>query len=174
MEENKVVNPHSPFPEEELKTLCNNYAGYIQFPNLNKQQVNRSKETVEHMLTQVDELTALMDSIRMNTETTQTLIPSLMAHTKQLEKTFQLLDALDQFMNSLNQNLDSLEEKVARAEQSSSAISQAKRVLTSFPGMSRKSQSFQDDAGAAVETKSEEIEVIDTRQFFATLKVQLS
>ena len=53
--------------------------------------------------------------IRLNTETTQTLIPSLMAQTKQLEKTFTLIDALDQFLVNINQSLDVMEEKISLA-----------------------------------------------------------
>lgn len=132
--------------EQNVKNYCNDYAKYFQYPEINtyhvctltrmimKQwsriistclKVATVKDTIEGMLTHLDELTALVDNVRcyaieclvvvcetyvyigkcdvlftftkvrMNIETTQTLIPPLMAHTKQLEATFALIDALD-------------------------------------------------------------------------------
>jgi len=132
------------------------------------------KENVEHMLSQIDELTALLDVVRLNIETTQTIIPSLLAQLKPLERTFVLIDAVEQFVRNIEATLDQLESKVAAAEHNTSKMSQAKRVLSSFPGMSKMKTQTEDTTANATEAKPEPIRIMDSRQFFSSLKVQLS
>jgi len=163
--------------QEELTKMCNDYSEFLQFREINSDQVNAITDTVELMLTQLDEFTSLVDTVRMNIETTQTLIPPLLAHSKQLERTFALLDALEEFMFLLDGNVSKLESRVSSAEQSSSAVGQgvskAKQMLSSF-GRSFSSQQVNATESADVKEGVPPVEIMDTVGFFAKLKVNIT
>lgn len=94
--------------------------------------------------------------VSLNIQTTQTLIPPLVEQTKQLKRTFALIDALEVisnilfeihfflkqnkgFIQQVNQSVATLEQNVSSVEQNSSIFSQkAKRVFQSFSDFRKK------------------------------------
>jgi len=154
--------------EKELKTMCADYSQFFQFPSFSNQP-NAIKEIIEQMLTQIDEFTGTLESVRLNTETTSSLVASLVDNSKQLQQMFSLIDSLEQYVAVLNQVLDQLEERTTAAEQSYSTLSQAKRVLTaiSVPGITKKQEQTPSN-------EAPKIEIPNTKQFFTKLKLDMS
>jgi len=106
------------------------YAKYLSFPEITTEQVSAVKESLEHMLTQLEELKSLVDTVKVNMSSTQSIIPSLVAQTKHLERTFSIIDALENHVSKVEVSVNQLDERISTIEQSTSISQKAFKVLT--------------------------------------------
>jgi hypothetical protein len=70
--------------------------------------------------------------VRLNIETTQSVVGPLVKQTEELEKTFAIIDSLEEFMNKIDATVTQAEERTAAIEQNYSTISKTKRMLSSL------------------------------------------
>eukprot|EP01116_Phalansterium_solitarium_P002413 TRINITY_DN12422_c0_g1_i1.p1 TRINITY_DN12422_c0_g1~~TRINITY_DN12422_c0_g1_i1.p1 ORF type:complete len:191 (-),score=32.97 TRINITY_DN12422_c0_g1_i1:161-733(-) len=109
------------------------YADYLHFPELVSSQERAVRDSAEHMLTQLDELTAIVESVRLNVDTAQERLPELRHQTLRLNSdTFGLIDGLESLVASLDSSLCAFEQRVTAAEQSLSLSHKTLLVLNSL------------------------------------------
>jgi len=163
---------------DSLPQMCNEYAKYIKFDEINSEQTKTIKDTVEHILTQLDELGALVDTVRLNVETTQSLMPTLLAKTNQLEMSFALIDAFEVFFSKIDESVNKVEARVTAASATFSVSSKAKKMLNSWSAPLLKKMASKDmsaeEATPVPAPAWEPIEVVDTKALIANMKADLS
>jgi len=164
----------------ELQQLVQDYSKYLNFPQINEQKVNIINETIEQMLAQLDELNALVETVKLNSETTKSLLPSLVEQTKRLDKSFEVIYGLIDFVSLLDASVTQFDDRLTEAEQASSeAISQrAKHLLGSFKGLKTS-----DSTIAPPEVKSDKdiiepvkppVSILNSQEYFTNFKSKLN
>ncbi|PRP80946.1 hypothetical protein PROFUN_11275 [Planoprotostelium fungivorum] len=156
---------------QALKELSDGYSQYFDVSQVHTHMSAGIGETIEQMLTQLDELNALIHSTQSSTRATQDSITSILAHTARLEETYAIIDAYQIYISTI-------EAMVTRAEERTSAIEQ--QYSFHIAEMKEKAKSFLSTFGIRKSTTQApptnniiavpELNVIDTKQLFDELK----
>eukprot|EP01117_Protostelium_nocturnum_P019026 TRINITY_DN811_c0_g1_i1.p1 TRINITY_DN811_c0_g1~~TRINITY_DN811_c0_g1_i1.p1 ORF type:complete len:193 (+),score=77.28 TRINITY_DN811_c0_g1_i1:174-752(+) len=155
-----------------LKDLTNDYAKYLHFPHLQKTMGGSIEETIEQMLTQLDELGSLVESSKSSTDSVRDAVPAILNQSAQLEKTFAFIDAIETLVQRLDSSLTKAEEKTTAVEQQYSfQIAEATKNFFSSFGLKR--------ANSEVLVQKEtpplpEIEIVNTSQAFNKIREDLN
>lgn len=126
---------------EILESTCDEYSVYLSYPNLLQQQVKEADVLAELILNRLDEVGALTDTIRNETNTIRSQLQLLVTNCQQLPLLFDLIDQLLIIVERLSASLNEIEAKVVAAEDDSDPISFSR--LLSFVGARTPSHTFQ-------------------------------
>jgi len=105
-----------------LKELCDDYAKYLEFPDLTKKQFQTLEDTVENMLARLDEFGAFVDTITADTTKASRAFPVLEEKCAQISKMFPVIDAIQGAVDKVKATVDALEERTAVAEKQVGAL----------------------------------------------------
>ncbi|XP_013392628.1 biogenesis of lysosome-related organelles complex 1 subunit 4 [Lingula anatina] len=166
-EENNEEATRSPALDEMLDEFGKDYASYLQVDS--SREKHQFEESVEDMLTRLDEFCGLVDLIRSDsTLCLKTTLPKIQAKSAEMEKMFERIDKLESFVSLVKQNLNATEEQVSKAEDELGSFSSFKKMLNSFSVPSfLSSKKPSTPVKAAKETYSP-LEVIDCNNFFSS------
>jgi hypothetical protein len=124
-----------------LESTCDEYSVYLSYPNLMQQQIKEADILAETILNRLDEVGALTDTIRNETNAIRSQLQQLVANCQQLPLLFDLVDQLLIIVEKLSISLNEIEAKVVEAEDENDTISFSK--LLSFVGAKAPSHTFQ-------------------------------
>ncbi|CAG5127111.1 unnamed protein product, partial [Candidula unifasciata] len=108
--------------------------GFSKFLNLNvaKEEL-KFNDSVEMMLTKLDEFFSLVDMIRSDTTLClSTTLPDIQAKCAEMEIIFEKIDKLEEFVDVVKECVAATEEKVAKAESDLGTVGGLVKKLTSF------------------------------------------
>ncbi|XP_064641329.1 biogenesis of lysosome-related organelles complex 1 subunit 4-like isoform X2 [Lineus longissimus] len=120
-------------------------------------------ESIEEMLTRLDEYCGLVDLIRSDTSLClNKTLPGIYAKSLQMQGIFQKIDQLEAFVALVRENVSVLEEHVNKAEDDMGSFSTVKKMLSSF------SLPFSKKASPKPETKTRYVppEIYDSDDYF--------
>lgn len=124
-----------------LESTCDEYSVYLSYPNLMNQQIKEADILAETILNRLDEVGALTDTIRNETNAIRSQLQLLIGNCQQLPLLFDLVDQLLIIVEKLSISLNEIEAKVVEAEDDNDTISFSK--LLSFVGAKTPSHTFQ-------------------------------
>ncbi|XP_041376307.1 biogenesis of lysosome-related organelles complex 1 subunit 4-like [Gigantopelta aegis] len=120
-----------------IEDLASDYNQYLNF-DLSKDEV-KFFESVEDMLTKLDEFCALTDMIRSDISLCLTkTLPGIEAKCRDMEAVFDKIDKLEAFISIVRQNISQMEEQVSRVEEEHSSFGGIMKKLTSIVSPKRK------------------------------------
>ncbi|XP_025115596.1 biogenesis of lysosome-related organelles complex 1 subunit 4-like [Pomacea canaliculata] len=120
-----------------LEELTRDYSYYLNF-DISKEQ-GKFSESIESMLTKLEEFCGLVDMIRSDTSLCLTkTMPEIEAKCKEMNDIFTHIDHLEAFVSVVKKDVSAMEESVSKAESELSTSSLMQRLSTF---MSRKPSS---------------------------------
>ncbi|KAK3086224.1 hypothetical protein FSP39_015430 [Pinctada imbricata] len=134
---------------EVLEEAVVQYVEYIDVDS--KKEQEKFNETVEEMLTKLDEFCTLVDMVRGDTSIclAETL-PKIQAKCEDMRKTFNRIDQLEEFVGVVRDHVSAMEECVNKAEDRMGSFSGLKKMLSSF--VTTKKANAKDDKGSKFES----------------------
>lgn len=118
--------------KEFLPALCDQYSQYLQIPTKAIQQQQTVEDTIESMLTRLDEFQALVDTVRADTSQLDlNLLPQLKKQVPQLLRVFMLIQHLEEFISKMKVVVHQMESRMDTAESAYNAIARSKAVAES-------------------------------------------
>ncbi|BFZ12578.1 hypothetical protein BsWGS_15617 [Bradybaena similaris] len=117
--------------EEVANDMAADFTKFLNF-NVVKEEL-KFNDSVEMMLTKLDEFFSLVDMIRSDTTLClSTTLPDIQAKCAEMEAIFEKIDKLEGFVDMVKECVASTEEKVARAESDLGTVGGLVKKLTSF------------------------------------------
>lgn len=114
-------------PEE----LANGFLKFLNFDNTKEE--TKFNDSVELMLTKLDEFFSLVDMIRSDTSLClQNTMPDIQIKCKEMDAVFEKIDRLEEFVNIVKESVNSIEEKVNKAESDLGTVGGFIKKLSSF------------------------------------------
>ncbi|RUS76295.1 hypothetical protein EGW08_015941 [Elysia chlorotica] len=111
--------------------LGNSFVKFLNF-DLMKEETKFS-DSVELMLTKLDEFFSLVDMIRSDTSLClQNTMPDIQMKCREMEAVFEKIDRLEDFVNIVKESVTSVEEKVNKAENELGTVGGFMKKLSSF------------------------------------------
>jgi len=110
------TEPHLYVVDSTLQDFCDDYAKYLEFPDLTKKQFQNLEDTVESMLARLDEFGAFVDTITADTTKASRSFPLIQEKCSQISKLFSVVDAIQSGVNEVKNTVDVLEERASSAE----------------------------------------------------------
>ncbi|KAK8775325.1 hypothetical protein V5799_023846 [Amblyomma americanum] len=109
-------------------------ADYTQFFKVDIAHEKRAlDETIDELLTRLDEFTGLINMVRSDDTLCLThTLPDICEKSKGLEQVYNRIDALEKFISVVRDTIDAMEEKVTEAENAFGG-STVKKFLSSLP-----------------------------------------
>ncbi|XP_005111220.1 biogenesis of lysosome-related organelles complex 1 subunit 4 [Aplysia californica] len=136
---------------------------FNKFLNLNMEKEEKKfNDSVEMMLTKLDEFFSLVDMIRSDTTLClSTTVPDIQAKCQEIEAVFEKIDKLEDFVAIVRECVSATEEKVNKAETDLGAVGGLVKKLTSF--VSKKKNPAHPRGGR---TDYVPVNIFSTDQFF--------
>ncbi|OWF53542.1 Biogenesis of lysosome-related organelles complex 1 subunit 4 [Mizuhopecten yessoensis] len=134
MKENEETEKGDQEKEEAvdmLESLSKDYSTYLEIDA--SKEKNKFGETIEDMLTKLDEFGSLVDMIRSDSTLCLTsTLPKIQRKQAEIQDMFDKIDRLEAFVSVVRENTAMMEECVNRAEDEMGSFSGLKKMLSSF------------------------------------------
>eukprot|EP01106_Pelomyxa_sp_JSP_P005282 TRINITY_DN18377_c0_g1_i1.p1 TRINITY_DN18377_c0_g1~~TRINITY_DN18377_c0_g1_i1.p1 ORF type:complete len:183 (-),score=71.59 TRINITY_DN18377_c0_g1_i1:132-611(-) len=100
---------------ELVGRACDDYARYVVFPALwsdpSSPHVSQRDGAVEKLLTRLDEFLVFLETVKLESDKSVTLVPQLVEHANKLQEVFATIDKLAATVGRLSQQVGQLEER---------------------------------------------------------------
>ncbi|XP_033754652.1 biogenesis of lysosome-related organelles complex 1 subunit 4-like [Pecten maximus] len=114
-----------------LERLSKDYSSYLEIDA--SKEKNKFGETIEDMLTKLDEFGSLVDMIRSDSTLCLTsTLPKIQGKQAEIQAIFDKIDKLEAFVSVVRDNIGTMEECVNKAEDEMGSFSGLKKMLSSF------------------------------------------
>ncbi|KAK0062740.1 biogenesis of lysosome-related organelles complex 1 subunit 4 [Biomphalaria pfeifferi] len=124
--------------DEITSEIASEFCKFLNF-NVEKEET-KFNDSVEMMLTKLDEFFSLVDMIRSDTSLClTTTLPQIQEKCAEMEFIFDKIDKLEVFVNMVKDCVAATEDKVTKAENELGAIGGLVKKLTSFVSLQKKS-----------------------------------
>ncbi|KAH9490092.1 biogenesis of lysosome- organelles complex 1 subunit 4 [Bulinus truncatus] len=124
--------------EEITNEIANDFSKFLSF-NVVKEE-GKFNDSVEMMLTKLDEFFSLVDMIRSDTSLClTTTLPQIQEKCVEMEAVFEKIDRLEGFVNMVKDCVNATEEKITKAENELGTIGGLVKKLTSLVSKPKKS-----------------------------------
>ncbi|KAM9956342.1 hypothetical protein ACTFIR_003055 [Dictyostelium discoideum] len=100
-----------------VKSIAEGYSNYLGFSQSTNDQAKNIDDTIEYMLARLDEFGAFVETIKTDTDKTDSkLIPLLFEKTKEVQQLFPIIDKLTELSSDINKNISILEDRLNQAD----------------------------------------------------------
>ncbi|KAM9985375.1 hypothetical protein ACTFIZ_008902 [Dictyostelium cf. discoideum] len=100
-----------------VKSIAEGYSNYLSFSQSTNDQAKNIDDTIEYMLARLDEFGAFVETIKTDTDKTDSkLIPLLFEKTKEVQQLFPIIDKLTELSSDINKNISILEDRLNQAD----------------------------------------------------------
>ncbi|KAN0030553.1 hypothetical protein ACTA71_009193 [Dictyostelium dimigraforme] len=100
-----------------VKSIAGGYSNYLGFSQSTNDQAKNIDDTIEYMLARLDEFGAFVETIKTDTDKTDSkLIPLLFEKTKEVQQLFPIIDKLTELSSDINKNISILEDRLNQAD----------------------------------------------------------
>ncbi|EAL67180.1 hypothetical protein DDB_G0280403 [Dictyostelium discoideum AX4] len=100
-----------------VKSIAEGYSNYLGFSQSTNDQAKNIDDTIEYMLARLDEFGAFVETIKTDTDKTDSkLIPLLFEKTKEVQQFFPIIDKLTELSSDINKNISILEDRLNQAD----------------------------------------------------------
>ncbi|CAE1295740.1 BLOC1S4 [Acanthosepion pharaonis] len=111
--------------------LISDYVEYLKVDS--SQEEKRFSESIDEMLTKLDEFCGLVDMIRGDsTLCLYKTLPEISMKAAEMQKVFDKIDQLEAFVSIVSKNVHMMEEHVNKAEAKMGSLSGIKKMITSL------------------------------------------
>ncbi|CAH1779069.1 unnamed protein product [Owenia fusiformis] len=124
----------SPSNKELVEELVDDYGTYLTIDA--SQEKQRFEESIEDLLTRLDEYCGLVDLIRSDSTLNLTkTLPEIYAKSAEMQLVFERIDQLETFVAMVSENVSKMEVQVNKAESEHGSMSSIKKIFSniSFP-----------------------------------------
>ncbi|XP_064456940.1 biogenesis of lysosome-related organelles complex 1 subunit 4-like [Ornithodoros turicata] len=116
---------------ELLEELASDYSCAFRVDSSSEKHA--LEEGIDDLLNRLDEFTGLLNMVRSdNTLCLAQTLPDIYAKSKEFEKVFKRIDALESFVGVVRESVDTMEEKVNEVE-NALGVNSVKKFLSSLP-----------------------------------------
>jgi len=155
---------------QALKNLGEDYAQYFNLNDVHERLGANITETVEQMLTQLDELNSLIGLAQSSTDSAKDSVATILTQTAKLEQTYAFIDALQEFMTNMDAMVTRAEERTTAVEQQYSIkIAEVTKSFFSSFGL-KKQNSVENTAQATPPTPLPELNILSTGDILNDIK----
>ncbi|KAN0016383.1 hypothetical protein ACTFIU_006350 [Dictyostelium citrinum] len=100
-----------------VKSIAEGYSNYLGFSQSTNDQAKNIDDTIEYMLARLDEFGAFVETIKTDTDKTDSkLIPLLFEKTKEVQQLFPIIDKLTELSSDISKNISILEDRLNQAD----------------------------------------------------------
>ncbi|XP_059178257.1 uncharacterized protein LOC131957451 isoform X2 [Physella acuta] len=130
------VNDEIKNNEQIVTEIATDFSKFLNF-NVVKEE-SKFNDSIEMMLTKLDEYFSLVDMIRSDTSLClSTTLPQIQEKCVEMEAVFERIDKLEAFVNMVRECVAATEEKVTKAENDLTTVGGLVKKLTSFVSLKK-------------------------------------
>ncbi|CAK8679933.1 biogenesis of lysosome-related organelles complex 1 subunit 4-like [Clavelina lepadiformis] len=134
------------YDEDETKQKLNDEfirktsSDFSEFLKLSPQSsVTNMEESIEEVLTRLDELYGMLDMIRSdNANAVEELLPQIRANMTSLKPVFEQIDFLESFVQVVKRDVSAMEKELRNIEENQSTFNSFKKAISGFSFLSWK------------------------------------
>ncbi|KAK5583965.1 hypothetical protein RB653_005571 [Dictyostelium firmibasis] len=162
-----------------VKSIAEGYSHYLGFSQSTNDQAKNIDDTIEYMLARLDEFGAFVETIKTDTDKTDSkLIPLLFEKTKEVQQLFPIIDKLTELSSDINKNISTLEDRLNQADKHVSNLTGKSNPLKWVLSHIQKEEDIlqqiknSQDSNNNTQLKFEPLKIHNTAEFFKQVRSQ--